>query len=138
MGFDVYSYIMVGVQANKVIEEKEIVKEVTRYDTYTGKPYVLSVIENVYKVGDKDFDKDSSDYNEYIEKNDLELVCFDEFGYDQDTIGLIVCDNSNEGGRKEACTIEELKIKLNEVRKLLQKIGIMEEPEVRLVIMISY
>ena len=146
MGLDVYAYIMIGVPAKNYLsrEEKYVEIQETNWDgelmfkrdgtpimrtarkewyAYKGKEY-----HNLYDIAEIDHD------TKHKEENPIVLECFDgEYIGPQDTIGLIVCDNPNEGGDMTRTTLEEL-TELQAIAKTkLVEMGITEDPTIRLV-----
>jgi len=154
MSTDVYSYIVIGVPLLnyvKTIERVATHVETTLWDKqiiynkdgsertgthkeifyiYKGEEYrYFSEITEIYTE------------NKYYERKDEFIDTYQyDYGYinKSDTIGLLICDTSINGGKKESITLEELKEKFILAKKLLEDVGIIEEPTIRLVEHWSY
>jgi hypothetical protein len=143
MGLDVYSFIMVGVQANNHIKYISEQREVTRYDTYTGKPYITKQNTERFVFNGTEFN-DLGEVSSQIDPQKdaaltdygrLTLQCFDWYYLgDQDTIGLVLCRNVNGGLLdRDNLTPDGIFKAFSKCRELLLEIGIKETPEIRLV-----
>lgn len=67
MGLDIYSWLVLGVKA----EKKEIQNKITKYDENTGDSYIKDIIEEVYFIKDTDIIIDEENLpDEYIHFTD--------------------------------------------------------------------
>lgn len=143
MGTDYYSYLMVGVQANKYISHHTEYRDIVKYNENTGKPYFVNKRVEYYIYRGREF-KSLNEIRAEINPKDLywkdtiTLQTYAEGLNDQDTIGLVVLENAEGDIRNNSLTIKELQEKIDECKELLRLLSIEEEPTIRLVMYVSY